>query len=69
MTLKIDSKFEGKLTRGFKNDMRNLVNFNASSGKSENLHLDVLLLSIAYKVSAKMYRRIISHDTKKRSKV
>ena len=53
MTLKIDSKFEGKLTRGFKNDMRNLVNFNASSGKSENLHLDVLLLSIAYKVSVK----------------
>ena len=33
--------------------MTNLVNFNASSGKSENLHFDVLLLSIAYKVSAK----------------
>ena len=28
--------------------MTNLVNFNASSGKSENLHFDVLLLSIAY---------------------
>ena len=46
-------KFEEKLTLGSKNDMRNLVNFNASSGKSENLHFDVLLLSIAYKVSAK----------------
>ena len=33
--------------------MTNLVNFNASSGKSENLYFDVLLLSIAYKVSAK----------------
>ena len=33
--------------------MTNLVNFNASSGKSENLHFDVLLLSIACKVSAK----------------
>ena len=33
--------------------MRNLVNFNASSGKSENLHFDVLLLSITYEVSAK----------------
>ena len=33
--------------------MTNLVNFNASSGKSENLHFDVLPLSIAYKVSAK----------------
>ena len=45
-------KFEEKLTLGSKNDMRNLVNFNASSGKSGNLHFDVLLLPIAYKVSA-----------------
>ena len=36
-------KIEEKLTLGSKND--NLVNFNASSGKSENLHFDVLLLS------------------------
>ena len=27
MALKIDAKFEGKLTCAFKNDMRNLVNF------------------------------------------
>ena len=33
--------------------MTNLLNFNLSNGKSENLHFDVLLLSIAYKVSAK----------------
>ena len=52
MTLKSDAKFEEKLTLGSKNDMRNLVNFNASSGKSENLHFDLLLLSIAYKVLA-----------------
>ena len=51
MTLKSDSKFEEKLTLGSKNDMRNLVNFNASSGKSGNLHFDVLLLPIAHKVS------------------
>ena len=44
MTLKNDAKFEQKLTFGSKNDMRNLVNFNASSGKSENLHLNGLLL-------------------------
>ena len=44
------------------------MNFNASSGKSENLRFDGLLLSIDYKVSAKKYRRIISHDTDKRSK-
>ena len=57
MTLESDAKFEEKLALGFKNDMTNLVNFNASSGKSENLHFDVLLLSIAYKVSAKRVRK------------
>ena len=31
----------------------NLVKFHQSSQKSENLHFDVLLLSIAYKVSDK----------------
>ena len=49
MTLKGDAKFKGKLTRGLKNDIRNLVNFHASSRKSENLHFDGLLLSKAYK--------------------
>ena len=52
MTLKSDAKFEEKLTLDSKNDIRNLVNFNAGSGKSEKLRLDVLLLSIAYKFSA-----------------
>ena len=51
-TLKSDAKFEEKLTLGSKNDMRNLVNFNASSSKSGNLHFDVLLLPIAHKVSS-----------------
>ena len=50
MTLKGDAKFKGKLTLGLKNDMRNLVGFNANSGKSENLHFDVLLLSKVYYV-------------------
>ena len=53
MTLKNDGKFEKKLALGSKNHMTNLVNFNTSSGKSETLHFDVLLLSIQYKVSAK----------------
>ena len=44
-----DAKLEEKLTLGSKNNMRNLMNFNASSGKSENLHLDVLLLSVVVK--------------------
>ena len=49
MALKGDAKFKGKLTRGLKNDMRNLVNFHASSQKSGNLHFDWILLSKAYK--------------------
>ena len=48
MTVESEAKFEEKLALGLKNDMTNLVNFNANSGKSENLHLDALLLSIAY---------------------
>ena len=52
MTLKSDAKFEEKLTLRSKNDVRNLMNFNASSVKSESLLFDVLL-SKAYKVSAK----------------
>ena len=51
------SKFEEKLTLGSKNDMRNLANFNVTSGKSESLHFDVQLLSIAYKVSAKKVQK------------
>ena len=53
MILKSDVKFE----EGFKNDMRNLVNFNVSSGKSKSFHFNVLLFSIVYKVSAKKVHR------------
>ena len=49
MTLKGDAKFRGKLICGLKKDTRNLVNFNASSRKSENLNFDRILLSKAYK--------------------
>ena len=64
MRVESDAKFEEKLALGFKNDMTNLVNFNAISGKSENLDFDLLLLSIAYiKFQLKKRRRVISHDT------
>ena len=53
MTLKSVAKFEEKLALGSKSDMRSLFNFNGSSGKSENLHFDVSLWSIANKVSLK----------------
>ena len=51
-------KFEENLTLGSKNEIRNLVNFNVASGKPESLQFDVLLFSIAYKVSAKKLQKI-----------
>ena len=44
MTLTGDAIFKEKLTDGLKNDIRNLVNFHASSHKSENLHFDWLVI-------------------------
>ena len=58
-----------KLTLGFKNDMRNLVNFNASSGKSENLYFDVLLLLKVYHVWAKKYGGVMHHNTEEWCKI
>ena len=44
MTLKSDPNFEEKLTFCLKNDIRNLMNFNSRSGKSENLYFDGIFL-------------------------
>ena len=49
MTLKGDARLKGKLTCGLKNNIRNLVNFRATSRKSKNLHFDRILLLKAYK--------------------
>ena len=49
MTLKDVARFKRKLTCGLKNDIRNSVNFHASSWKSENLHFNWIHLSKAYK--------------------
>ena len=57
VTLTTHAKFEEKLTLGSKKDMRNFVSFNVNSGETENLHFDVILLSIAYKVSAKKVQK------------
>ena len=48
MTLKGDAIFKKKLLGGLKNDIRNLVNFHASSRKSENFHFDGLVMSKIY---------------------
>ena len=67
MTLKSDAKFKGKLTHGLKNDILNLVNFHASSWKSENLHFDGFLWSKAYKILFE--KAIIYHDSDEWCKV
>ena len=60
MTLKGDAKFKGELICGLKKDIRNLVNFHASSRKSENLQFDwILLKHIKHiKFQMKKYRRV-----------
>ena len=58
MTLKSDSKFEEKLTLCSKNDVRNLVNFNASIGKSKNLLFCGMLLLKVCNVLVKKYREV-----------
>ena len=69
MTLKGDAKFKGKLICGLKKDVRNLVNFYASSQKSENLHFDRILLSKAYKDLDEKVQKSQSRDTEGLSKV
>ena len=61
MILKGDAKFKGKLTCVFKNDIRHLVNFHASSQKSENFTLtgSFCLRHIKFQ----MYKTVMSRDT------
>ena len=60
MTLKGDAKFNEKLTRDLKNDIRNLVNFHMSSQKSD----DPLLYSKAYKVLDEKVHKTLKSDAK-----
>ena len=57
MTLTGDAILKVKLTDGLTNDIKNLVNFNASSRKSENLYFDRLVLFKAYKVLDKKLQK------------
>ena len=49
MSLKGDAKLKAKLTCGLNKDLRNFLNFQASSRKSANLHFYGLRLAKAYK--------------------
>ena len=67
--IKSDVKFEEKLTLDSKNDIKNLMNFNASSGRSENSHFHVLVLSKNITIDPKMYRGVMCHNTEEWCKI
>ena len=48
---------------GFKNGMRNWVNFHYSAQKSEKLYIDGLFLSKGYMFQLENFRGIMCHDT------
>ena len=50
MAVSGDGKFKGKMIHGLKTNIRNLVNFYASSQKSESFYFDALLSSQACNV-------------------
>ena len=56
MTVQSDPNFKGKLTFCLENGMRNLVNFNSSSGKSDNLHFCQKYVMF----ELKNFRRVVS---------
>ena len=63
MALNIDATFEGKLTSAFKNDMRNLANFDQSM--FESLKIGILMGSFYPKqkmYKLRIYRRVLCHD-------
>ena len=49
MKEKGDAKFKGKMNCRLKNDLKNLVNFHASSQRSGNLHYDGFFLCKTFK--------------------
>ena len=63
MTLKSDAKFEEKLTLGFKNDMKNLVNFHPTTEKSKNFTSMGYFCPKYMRFELKKCRGVIFHDT------
>ena len=62
MTLKSDAKFEEKLTLGFKNDMKNLVNFHPTTQKSKNFTSMDYFCPNHMRFVPKKYRGVVFHD-------
>ena len=69
MILKSDAKFKEKLTRGFKYDMRNLVNFHPTTQKSKNFTLMGYSCPKYMRFEPKIYRGAIFHHTEQWCKI
>ena len=69
MTLKSDAKFEETLALSSKSGMKNLVNFNVSSGKPENFYIDVLLFQKYIMFESKKCGGVICHNTEQWRKI
>ena len=65
MTLKSDSKFEEKLTCGFKYDVRNFVNFRPATKKFENFTLMGYFCPKYMRFDQKKHRGFIFHDAER----
>ena len=62
MTLKSDTKFEGKMTCGFENDMRDLANFHQST---ESVEIGTFMRPFCPKqkmYELRIYRGALCHD-------
>ena len=70
MTLKIDTKFEGKLACAYENTMMTLANFHQSS--FESLKIRTLMESFCLKLKMyelKVYREVMCHDIEEWCKI
>ena len=67
--LESDAKFEGKMTGGLKNDMKNLVNFHQSTQKSQIWVFYWVFLSKQKMYELKIYRKIMCHNKEEWSKI
>ena len=63
LTLKSDAKLKEKLALGSKNDMRNLVNFYATTQKSRNITSMGYFCPKYMRFELKKYRGVIFYDT------
>ena len=69
MTLKRDTKFKEKLTCGVRHDMSNLVNFHATTQKSENFFPIGSFIPNYTRFEIQKYRGVIFHDTEQLCKI